>query len=284
MFTVVIPARDRATLIGPAIEAALAQTAPPDRVIVVDDGSTDDTAGVAERAGATVHRLPQSGGSGPARTIGIREASSEWIAFLDSDDIWDPDHLQGLAALTDGHVLVSAPSRSTSGVIRGITARQPVAVTARLVYADLNPLVTSGTAVRRDTLLAIGGFRALARAQDFDCWLRVLEQGEGVVTGRPTLHYHQHDGQVSLHGDLNRACVLQILAEYADRPWAGPQLHRASLARFYWDDLRVGQRTGEGSRIRAAVRAIAARPDLIPAMASLAVRRAAERMSRRARG
>lgn len=284
MFTVVIPARNRATLIGPTIEAALAQTQQPDQVIVVDDDSTDDTALVAQAAGATVHRVRPTAGSGPARNVGIRAATSEWVAFLDSDDLWDPDHLERLAALTDGHVLVSAPSRSTSGVVRGITGSDPVPVTPRLIYADLNPLVTSGTAVRRDTLLAIGGFRALARAQDFDCWLRVLDRGPGVVTGRPTLHYHQHAGQVSLHGDLNRACVLQILAEYADRPWAGQQLHRAALARFYWDDLRVGQRTGERSRIRATVRAVAARPDLVSAVGSLALRRATERLSRRAHG
>ena len=58
--------------------------------------------------------------------------------------------------------------------------------------------------VRRDAIVAAGMFRALARAQDLDLWLRVLESGPGVASGVPTVSYHEHPTQASKDGDLMR--------------------------------------------------------------------------------
>jgi glycosyltransferase involved in cell wall biosynthesis len=96
-FSVVIPTYQREPLIGRAIESALAQTHPPDEIIVVDDGSTDETEAVVNTFGRLVHyvRQPNSGVS-VARNRGAQMARSPWVAFLDSDDRWRPNHLGSL--------------------------------------------------------------------------------------------------------------------------------------------------------------------------------------------
>ena len=268
-FTVVIPARNRAELIGRAVSSALRQTLAPDEVIVVDDASTDTTVEAAEQAGARVLTSGAAGGSGPARNRGVAAARSDWIAFLDSDDEWDPDHLQTLAGFTDHRVLVSSAARTTSGGGRGSAADEPADLTPVSVFQALNPLVTSGTAVQRSALERAGGFRALPRAQDFDCWLRVLEQGPGTTTGRRTAIYHEHDGQVSRHGDLNRRCVLQIIDDASARPWCSRRLRDDTLARFFFDDLRTGQRNQQTDRITKAAGGVLRRPAIWPAVVRL---------------
>ena len=95
--TAVIPAYNSAAWIADALESVASQTAPPDEVIVVDDGSTDGTAEVAESLGATCLR-PGRVGVSAARNLGVRAASGELIALLDSDDVWTPDKLEIQAA------------------------------------------------------------------------------------------------------------------------------------------------------------------------------------------
>lgn len=98
--SVVVPTYNRAGLIGETLERILAQSLPPLEVIVVDDGSTDDTEAVLARFGARirVERIPNSGEIA-ARNHGIGLASGTLIAFCDSDDLWEVDHLARMVAL-----------------------------------------------------------------------------------------------------------------------------------------------------------------------------------------
>ncbi|HIJ67657.1 MAG TPA: glycosyltransferase family 2 protein [Planctomycetes bacterium] len=91
---VVIPAYNSASHIRRAIDSVLAQTRLPDEIIVADDGSTDNTADIVEGYGAAVKliRRPNAGAS-VARNTAINAVSSNWIAFLDSDDEWLPEKL-----------------------------------------------------------------------------------------------------------------------------------------------------------------------------------------------
>ena len=102
----VIPTFNRGHIVGRAIESALAQELAPAEIIVVDDGSVDDTQSVAESYGQTVRYVHQAnGGVAAARNRGVREAECDWIAFLDSDDYWVPEHLRRMAraiAATEG--------------------------------------------------------------------------------------------------------------------------------------------------------------------------------------
>ena len=94
----VIPTFNRGHIVGRAIESALARELAPSEIIVVDDGSVDNTPSVAESYGPTVRYVHQAnGGVAAARNRGVREAKCDWIAFLDSDDYWVPDHLRRIA-------------------------------------------------------------------------------------------------------------------------------------------------------------------------------------------
>jgi glycosyltransferase involved in cell wall biosynthesis len=93
--SVVIPAYNAARYIGRALDSVLAQTHKPDEIIVVDDGSTDDTAGIVETYSSQVRLIRrENAGASVARNTGINAAKSEWIAFLDGDDEWLPEKLQ----------------------------------------------------------------------------------------------------------------------------------------------------------------------------------------------
>ena len=101
--SVVIPAYNAEGCVVRAVESVLAQSRPAMEVIVVDDGSRDATAAVAERFGPAVRVLRQAnGGPAAARNHGVREAGGEWIAFLDADDAWLPQKLERQAEKLDG--------------------------------------------------------------------------------------------------------------------------------------------------------------------------------------
>ena len=88
--SVILPTYNRARWLSEAIRSLLGQTRPPLEIIVVDDGSTDDTPAICSRFARQVRYLRQdNAGVGAARNRGIREAQGEWIAFADSDDVWD---------------------------------------------------------------------------------------------------------------------------------------------------------------------------------------------------
>ncbi len=90
----IIPTYNRAQMLRRAIDSVLAQAYAPSEIIVIDDGSIDNTREVAELYGQAVHYVYQSNsGVSAARNRGVKEAKCEWIAFLDSDDCWVPDHL-----------------------------------------------------------------------------------------------------------------------------------------------------------------------------------------------
>jgi glycosyltransferase involved in cell wall biosynthesis len=96
LLSIVIPTRNRAHLVGEAIESALCQRDGQVEVIVVDDASTDDTANVLARSfGSRIRllRMPHRRGAGAARNAGLRLARGELVAFLDDDDLWLPGKL-----------------------------------------------------------------------------------------------------------------------------------------------------------------------------------------------
>jgi glycosyltransferase involved in cell wall biosynthesis len=95
MVSVIIPTFNRSAYVMEAVASVLAQTRPPMELIVVDDGSEDDTLVALERFGTSSVRVLSQTHSGvsAARNTGIRNASGEWLAFLDSDDLWKPRKL-----------------------------------------------------------------------------------------------------------------------------------------------------------------------------------------------
>jgi glycosyltransferase involved in cell wall biosynthesis len=96
--SVIIPTYNRAALVGRAIESALGQTYPYKQIIVVDDGSTDDTAEVVKGYAGVEYVYQPNGGQAAARTTGLGFAKGSIIASLDSDDVWDPVFLERAVA------------------------------------------------------------------------------------------------------------------------------------------------------------------------------------------
>ncbi len=100
LVSAVIPTYNRAYVLREAIESALGQAGPNVEVIVVDDGSTDDTAALAREYGDVITYLFQPNcGAAAARNLGVKAARGDYVAFLDSDDVWLPGKLKAETAL-----------------------------------------------------------------------------------------------------------------------------------------------------------------------------------------
>ena len=97
-FSVVIPTYNRARFLGRALDSVLAQTQPAAQIIVVDDGSTDNTEEVCRRYTGVQYERQSNAGASAARNVGVRLAREAWVAFLDSDDYWAPRHLENMKA------------------------------------------------------------------------------------------------------------------------------------------------------------------------------------------
>lgn len=97
--SVVVPTYNRAHLIGETLTAILAQERAPDEIIIVDDGSTDETAALVGSFDRVRYLPIENAGAQAARNAGVAAARSDWIAFCDSDDLWLPEHLSRHLAL-----------------------------------------------------------------------------------------------------------------------------------------------------------------------------------------
>src|SRR5258708_549681 len=94
LVSVVIPTWNRAALLGDALDSVFAQDYAPVQVIVVDDGSTDDTRSLVARYPCVEYYQQQHAGSAAARNRGVAHARGDYVAFLDSDDVWLPGKLR----------------------------------------------------------------------------------------------------------------------------------------------------------------------------------------------
>jgi glycosyltransferase involved in cell wall biosynthesis len=196
--SVVIPAYNAASFLPRCLKSVFAQTLRPEEVIVVDDGSTDNTAALAADLGAKVVSRP-NGGLSAARNTGIQNASSEWIALLDADDMWAPEKLQRQALLAEpGTVLVYTGIRvfDDNGVREDRPAVDPVF--ARKVLRYRNPITPSTALVRREAVLRDGGFREDIRAcEDWEMWVRLQRLGEFAAVSDPLTDYYVYPNSLS---------------------------------------------------------------------------------------
>lgn len=270
---VVIPTYNRAGFVKTAIASALAQTRRPDEIVVVDDGSTDDTAAVVARYGGVVRYVRKdNGGEASARNRGVREARSTWIAFLDSDDAWEPQALERLEAASRdypnaGLIAMRARVLSADGTpqskTHGKKSPGPKFSTRSLLWGDAGGVQMP--MVRRDLILAAGGFdESLPSATDCDLWLRLSFATEMVGIPEPLLLVRVHPENLSADRTLNARCWIRLLAKLArEHPEflkASPWHYRRALGK---ERLRLGREllasaAGHPERVvesRAALRA-----------------------------
>jgi glycosyltransferase involved in cell wall biosynthesis len=228
--SVVMPAYNSGKTIGRALASIAAQTVRPAEVIVVDDGSTDDTIAqvkaMADRLGGIRLRLftQPNRGAGAARNRAVAAARGTWLAFLDSDDEWLPEKLNRSLAETvpDGLVMTShnlinvAPDGTeTLNDSRARWLRDP-ADPYRTLF--LRGFISSSTVlVRRDAVVAVGGFdETLRSAQDYELWLAVLAGAEGRFRtfADPLLRYTLAPEGITSRIGRKVACSLAILRRH----------------------------------------------------------------------
>jgi len=188
MISVVIPAFNAGRFIKRTIDSILAQTYRDYEIIVVDDGSADNTAEVVKSYGPKVRYIYQeNAGDGPARNTGIRAAKGEWIAFLDHDDEWLPEKLELQMELVSRHPELRwcGTNRYQSDGKRRAAVGNTEAIQKALgsddyfenyfaaVTKGLCPVITSTMLVHKEVFEQIGVFDSCwLRSADLDTWWR----------------------------------------------------------------------------------------------------------------
>jgi len=223
LISVVVPSFNTAAYVGATLESLARQSFRDFEVVVVDDGSTDDTKAVAA---ASIARLGLNGrievrpvgltkGVASCRNHGVSEAAGTWIAFLDSDDLFEPNKLErvvdllsrrGTPALAVHHAVVrfdDATGETTGAPDVGDAGRRTSSLDDLLTD---NSIATSSVVVNRECFSALGGFDSrLNGVEDYWLWLRIAKRCEwsylpealtryrvrrgSLMGGRPLSHY-----------------------------------------------------------------------------------------------
>lgn len=200
--TVVIPTRNRCRLLRQTLGTVFAQEGAEVDVVVVDEGSTDETPGMLARLRSdrlTVLRHEQAKGVSAARNAGIAAATGTWVAFVDDDDLWAPGKLGAqIAAARSGKgagwTCAGAVRLNTRLQVRG-AERPPVVSTVadKLLAHNVIPGGASGVMARTDLVREVGGFdEAISSLADYDLWIRLGLAAPLAVADRPLVGYRIH--------------------------------------------------------------------------------------------
>lgn len=201
--SVVIPLYNKKAFIRRTLESAIAQTHPAAKIIIVDDSSTDGSVdAIEDLVSSRVKVFRQANaGPGPARNRGIAEARSEWIAFLDADDLWLPEHLTTLAevaaAFPDAAVVASGHRRICRDESLPLADQAHHAARRVDFFREAQvgeALHTSAVAVRRASLDEANGFGAFSPGEDMDMWIRLALANSIARSERATAGYRQDTG------------------------------------------------------------------------------------------
>ena len=271
---VVIPTYNRAALLGEALDSVLAQTIPPAQIVVVDDGSTDDTGKVVAQAreratgGPEIIFLegPHENRRGVARNRGAEATGTPLIAFLDSDDVWKPRRLErqldawaesptaGFAFCNvqyfNAEGLVGLPclpeSRDFNGHILGDVLEEPRAVSSTLV-------------VKREAFERAGGFRDIRMSEDYEFSLRLAAEYSASYSREVLVLMREHEGRTSRQGrELPLLDSIIIIEEFLNMH---PELPRdvrdkgtTSLANMHYKLARMYTEWGDARLARTHLR------------------------------
>ncbi len=279
----VIPTFNRAHLIERAVDSALAQHAPGDEILIVDDGSTDETARVVSKYGSPVRYIvTENRGAGAARNRGIQEARGDLVAFLDSDDEWMPGKLdlarRWLAARPDvlfvfsdfaitdddgtvtrrylinwhhderawDEILGPGAGYSTSAPLPAGMADFPVHAGDLYVreFARGYVLTSSFVVRRREAGDALRFGEDIVSMEDLECFGRVSRVGRAAYFDTETAWQHgQATGRISQLDEFHKVAAIIVVLE---RVWGADRAFLASHGREY-------QRVVDGLRLKHVV-------------------------------
>jgi len=203
--SVVIPSYNYGRFVVDAIRSVLDQTRPPSEIIVVDDGSTDDTAAVVRRFGDKVRYIRQdNAGVSTARNRGVSESTCELIAFLDADDTWEPTNLEKQVARFESdeqiglvHCAMREFADETGETIRLNMEGAEDGVADNLLLWEGPMIVGPGGAVTvtRKAFDHVGGFDTRMKVgEDWDFCYRIARSFKIGFVAEPLVNYRHHSG------------------------------------------------------------------------------------------
>lgn len=252
-FSVIVPLYNKVGEVTATLGSVLSQTLAPREVIVIDNGSTDGSVEAVQAIADPRVRLLHEArrGPGPARNRGIAVASEAWLAFIDADDLWAPNHLEVLDALIARHPdcpLVGSGFRwATLPVSPPPADRAAVNAPSREIdfFAGKNcdRIWTSAVAARRGAVIAAGGFADFPAGEDTDLWIHLALSGPFAVSEAQTALYIRGNGGImeARQAELRRAPPPPSPNFATIAALLGDPAHRArhAMLRAYGDMLRV---------------------------------------------
>ncbi|MEA1672491.1 glycosyltransferase family 2 protein [Nitrospirillum sp. BR 11163] len=238
--SVVIPLYNHQHYIGAALEGVLGQTVPVHEIVIVDDGSRDQSAQVARDYAAGDARIvfwsKPNGGAHAAINDGIHRATGDLIAILNSDDIYHPDRFQRMLAPLQADPALDVVMTGLDfidgrgGALANTWYEEAVAfhrtsgdLGLTLVNGNIF-MTTSNLLIRRRAFDELGYFSALRYAHDLDFFLRVVGSGRTIHrVDAPLLSYRQHDTNTISEGHLKvKVEWAAVVAHYLHRLWRAP--------------------------------------------------------------
>jgi glycosyltransferase involved in cell wall biosynthesis len=225
LVSVIIPAYEVAAFIAETLDSVFAQTFTDYEVILVNDGSldTDDLEVALQPYADRIRYFKQeNAGAGVARNQGLRAARGDLIAFLDADDLWQPNYLEEQLKFLREHdcelvcadaLIFGDSADADQTYMEWLMDAAPA--TGEVTFLDLvsaeRSLITSGVVVRRQLILEVGLFdEALRNAQDFDLWLRLARHGARLAYQRQVLLRYRCR-QNSLTGDATNSINRELI-------------------------------------------------------------------------
>lgn len=249
LVSVVLPTYNHAHYLPESLGSVLSQSYSPLELIVVDDGSSDETQAVVQRCsdGAVRYVSQRNRGLAAARNLGLSVARGEFVAFLDADDHFLPDHLRVSVAALQDHIEVAfvCGDLRTFGPLSDFVHTHACDPTPDHFASMLRGcfIVNVGACLfRRSALLAVDGFDETRRAcEDWDLFFRLLRQSQLHCHHTVVLEYRRSPGQMSRDFPLmlresmralrDQRAYVRRWAEYAEAYEQGI----ADLSRYYGD-------------------------------------------------
>lgn len=216
--TAIVPAYNSAALLPECLESILSQTYPVHEIIVVDDGSSDDTALVAARYPVRCIRQ-QNRGSSSARNAGILAAATEWVAFLDADDRWFPHKIQSQVSAAEEHPEVAviysdASVFASPGACLGwlLSDKRPASGWIFDCLLDSMFVFPSTVLARRDALMTAGMFaESLRYVEDYDLWLRMAPEYQFHFVPDALTSYNRQESSLTKNIEAMSRAEISVL-------------------------------------------------------------------------
>lgn len=247
--TAIVPAFNAERYVAEAVASVLRQSLPPESCVVVDDGSTDGTALAVRWFGGGISLISQPNrGVAAARNAGAQAAGGDFLAFLDADDVWLPNHLATTSqALADpdmdvvvGTALEAADSLTRRPAVHRLDSQHPLARGLMLFdRRTATPAAGSTMVIRRSLFERLGGFdERLSTSADLDLLVRAAITGRVTMVREPHVLYRRNPSSMSSNIPRQEQDLLamyekvgsEVLGEDMGR---GQALLHAMLARSY---------------------------------------------------